>query len=105
MDILNPVQTTASGMEPDRLKAEFGDRLTFWGGGIDTQIGAAFWLSGGDTEQVRQRIEILAPGGGLVFATIHNIQDDIAPEKIEAMLQAVREYGRYPLALRHDDQA
>jgi uroporphyrinogen-III decarboxylase len=41
----------------------------------------------------------------LVFATIHNIQDDIAPEKVEAMLQAVREYGRYPLALRHDDQA
>jgi uroporphyrinogen decarboxylase len=105
VDILTPVQTTASGMEPGRLKTEFGDRLTFWGGGIDTQSVLPFGSPEEIQEQVRQRIEILAPGGGLVFATIHNVQDDIAPEKVEAMLQAVREYGRYPLALRHDDQA
>jgi uroporphyrinogen decarboxylase len=96
VDILNPVQTTAAGMEPERLKAEFGDRLTFWGGGIDTQSILPFGSPEEIREQVRQRIEILAPGGGFVFATIHNIQDDIAPERIEVMLRAVRDYGRSP---------
>lgn len=105
IDILNPVQTTAVGMEPDKLKAEFGDQLTFWGGGIDTQSVLPSGSRGEIREQVERHIEILAPGGGFVFAAVHNIQDDIAPERTKAMLQAVREYGQYPLALRGGSQA
>lgn len=98
IDILNPVQTTASGMEPDKLKAEFGDRLTFWGGGIDTQSVLPFGSVQEIEDQTRERIQVLGPGGGFVFATIHNIQDDIPPEKVMAMLEAVRQFGRYPVA-------
>ena len=98
IDILNPVQTTASGMEPDKLKAEFGDRLTFWGGGIDTQSVLPFGSPHEIEDQVKEHIQVLAPGGGFVFATVHNIQEDIRPEQLAVMLQAVREYGQYRLA-------
>ncbi len=98
VDILNPVQTTAAGMDPHRLKAEFGQKLTFWGGGIDTQTVLPFGSPADIEAHVRERIQILAPGGGFVFATIHNIQEDIAAPNIAAMLRAVRDYGHYPLA-------
>ena len=97
VDILNPVQTTAVGMDPARLKAEFGDRLAFWGGGIDTQT----VLPAGSTEEVRaqvkERIQILGLGGGFVFSPVHNIQGDIPVENLLAMYEAVHEYGQYPL--------
>jgi uroporphyrinogen decarboxylase len=97
IDILNPVQTTAVGMEPARLKAEFGDRLTFWGGGIDTQTVLPFGTPGEVRAQVRERIHIFAPGGGFVFNPIHNIQEKVPIENLIAMYEAVRDYGQYPL--------
>jgi uroporphyrinogen decarboxylase len=105
IDILNPVQTSAAGMEAEKLKAEFGERLTFWGGGIDTQSVLPFGSPEEIKDQVRERIQVLSPGGGFVFATIHNIQEDVTPEKIEAMLQAVRTYGQYSLPLGSAGQA
>jgi uroporphyrinogen decarboxylase len=94
IDILNPVQVSARGMETKRLKREFGDALTFWGG-IDTQE----VLPRGTPEQVREevkrRIDDLAPDGGYVFNTVHNIQADVPPQNIVAMWEAFEEYGRY----------
>jgi uroporphyrinogen decarboxylase len=95
MDILNPVQFTAVGMELKGLKQDFGRDITFWGAGVDTQ-GV---LGTGTPEEVRadvkRNIEALAPGGGFVFATVHNIQADVPPENIMAMWEAWHEYGGY----------
>lgn len=97
VDILNPVQTSAAGMEPAKLKQEFGDRLVFWGGGIDTQS----VLPQGTLDEVRQqvceRMRLFAPGGGFVFCPIHNIQADVPTDRMLAMYEAVREYGTYPI--------
>jgi len=91
VDILNPVHVTAAGMEPAALKRDFGDALVFWGGGVDTQG----ILPHGTPEQVRddvrRNVEALAPGGGYVFNTIHNIQADVPPENMMAMWEAVQE--------------
>ena len=93
VDILNPVHVTASGMEPLGLKRDFGDALTFWGGGVDSQ----HILPQGTPEQVRDAVhstmDALAPGGGYVFAGIHNIQSEVPPENIVAMWDAAREFG------------
>ena len=97
VDILNPVQTSAKGMDPAGLKADFGDRLTFWGGGIDTQTVLPFGSLDEIREQVRERIEVFGRGGGFVFNPVHNIQGDVAVERVMAMYDAVREYGDYPL--------
>jgi uroporphyrinogen decarboxylase len=87
VDILNPVQTSAANMEPEKLKAEFGDQITFWGGGCDTQQ----VLPNASPEEIKQhvteRINILAPGGGFVFNPIHNIQANVPPENIVAMFE------------------
>jgi len=95
IDILNPVQIAAKGMDPQRLKAEFGDRLTFWGGGCDTQ----HVLPQGSPEEVRENVrrnlEAFKPGGGYVFNSVHNIQADVPPENILAMFDAASEFGRY----------
>ena len=95
VQILNPVQATAVGMDLAELKREYGRELVFWGGGVDTQ-GV---LPSGTPEQVREdvrrNIEILAPGGGYVFNTVHNIQADVPPENIIAMWEAWRDYGGY----------
>jgi uroporphyrinogen decarboxylase len=98
VDILNPVQTTAVGMDPVRLKAEFGDRLAFWGGGIDTQSVLPFGSPDEVREQVKDRIRIFGPGGGFVFSTIHNIQGDVPIENLLTMYEAVHEYGTYPFS-------
>jgi uroporphyrinogen decarboxylase len=98
-DILNPVQTTARGMDPVRLKREFGDHLTFWGGGCDTQHVLPFASPEEVREHVSRQVEIFKPGGGFVFSQIHNIQAGTPPENIEAMYQAVHDhwtYGRVP---------
>ena len=91
-DILNPVQTACTDMEPKRLKREFGRDITFWGGGVDTRS----ILNHGTKEQVRENVlenlSVFAPGGGYVFGAIHNILPDVPPQNIEAMFQAVREF-------------
>ena len=73
-DIVNPVQCSATGMDPEVLKAKYGDRLTFWGGGVDTQKTLPFGTPAEVREQVLRRCEIFAPGGGFVFNSIHNVQ-------------------------------
>lgn len=91
-EVFNPVQITSRNMEPERLKQEFGRDITFWGGGCDTR----FILNRGTPAQVkdhvRHNIEVLAPGGGFVFNTVHNILPDVPPENIAAMYEAVDEY-------------
>lgn len=96
VDILNPVQTSAAGMDPARLKAEFGDRLTFWGGGVEGQGVFPRGTPAEVRQQVRQRLEVFAPGGGYVFAPIHNIQPDVPPENIVVVYDAAVEFGCYP---------
>lgn len=96
-DILNPVQCSAARMDPARLKARLGDRLTFWGGGVDTQRTLPFGTPDEVRQEVRERIEIFGPGGGFVFNTIHNVQPQVPIENLMAMLETVQECGRYPI--------
>jgi hypothetical protein len=93
IDILNPVQCSATGMEPEALKANFGDRITFWGGGVDTQHVLPFGTPAEVREQVLRRCEIFAPGGGFVFNTVHNVQAGTPTENIVAMIDAVHEFN------------
>ncbi len=94
IDILNPVQISAKGMEPSELKEEFGEELTFWGGGCDTQD----ILPNASPEKVKKHVKEMcktfAPGGGFVFNQVHNIQPGVPPENIEAMYEGVREVQR-----------
>ena len=92
-DILNPVQCSATGMEPEQLKKTFGDQMVFWGGGVDTQKVLPFGTPAEVREQVLRRCEIFAPGGGFVFNTIHNVQAQTPVANIVAMLDAVHEFN------------
>jgi len=96
-DILNPVQCSAAGMDPVELKGRFGERITFWGGGVDTQRTLPFGTPDQVREEVRERIRAFGPGGGFVFNTIHNVQPQVPAENLIALYEAVRAYGRYPL--------
>jgi uroporphyrinogen decarboxylase len=91
-EIINPVQTSARDMDPVRLKQEFGRDLTFWGGGCDTR----HVLNHGTPQEVKdhvcRNIEILAPGGGFVFNTVHNILPDVPPQNFMAMFEAIDAY-------------
>ncbi|MFW5741145.1 MAG: uroporphyrinogen decarboxylase family protein, partial [Myxococcota bacterium] len=95
IDILNPVQVNAAGMgDTAMLKREFGDEVTFWGA-VDTQH---VMPNGGPEDvrdEVRRRIDDLAPGGGYVLNTSHNIQADVPPENILALVEALDEFGWY----------
>jgi len=95
VDILNPVQVSAKNMDTGRLKREFGKYITFWGGGCDTQKVLPFGTQEKVTEEVKRRIEDLAPEGGFVFTQVHNIQVGVPPENIMAMYNAVKSYGKY----------
>jgi uroporphyrinogen decarboxylase len=95
IDILNPVQVSAAGMDTKQLKRKFGNDITFWGGGVDTQRVLPRGTPAEVRQEVRRRIEDLAPGGGFVFTTVHNIQADVPPENIMAMWEAVQEFGAY----------
>lgn len=95
VDILNPIQVAAAHMDTRRLKREFGDSLSFWGGGVDTQRVLPRGTPQEVREEVRRRVEDLAPGGGFVFNTVHNIQADVPAENILAMVEALREFGVY----------
>jgi uroporphyrinogen decarboxylase len=91
IDVLNPIQITATGMEPAALKRDFGRDVCFWGGGVETQAVLPFGTPREVRDNVRRNVDALAPGGGYVFNTIHNIQADVPPENIVAMLDALRE--------------
>jgi uroporphyrinogen decarboxylase len=95
LDVLNPVQISAKGMDPQRLKAEFGDRLCFWGGGCDTQQVLPFATPEEAYAHTKRNIEIFKPGGGFVFCQVHNIQAGVPPENIIAMYEAVRDNWEY----------
>jgi uroporphyrinogen decarboxylase len=95
LDILNPVQFVANGMDLPELKKDFGDALTFWGGGVDTQSTLNKATPQAVKDEVRKVLDILAPGGGFVFAPVHNIQDDVSPENFWAMWDTLQEYGKY----------
>ena len=92
-DIINPVQINASGMDPVRLKEKYGDRLTFWGGGVDTQKVLPFGTPDEVRAHVLRECEIFAPGGGFVFNTVHNIQANVPLPNVLAMLEAISQYG------------
>ncbi|MBI5770653.1 MAG: methyltransferase [Verrucomicrobia bacterium] len=92
VDILNPVQTTATGMDPRRLKAEFGDRLAFWGGCCDCQHTLPRGTPAQVAAEVRAHLDALQPGGGHVFASVHNIQAGVPPENIVALFDTALNY-------------
>ncbi|NIA14814.1 MAG: methyltransferase [Nitrospiraceae bacterium] len=95
IDALNPVQTTAQGMDPTMLKREFGRDIVFWGGGVSAQT----TLFSGAVEDVRnevkEKLATFKPGGGYIFSVDHDIQANVSPEKILAAFEAAREYGPY----------
>ncbi|MCL4396406.1 MAG: uroporphyrinogen-III decarboxylase [Chloroflexi bacterium] len=95
-DILNPVQVSAQGMDTIKLKREFGKDIVFWGGGVDTQHVLPFGSPAQVADEVKRRIDDLAPGGGFVFAAVHNIQAFVPPENIVAAFDTALECGRYP---------
>jgi uroporphyrinogen decarboxylase len=92
VEIINPVQTSARGMEPERLKRDFGRDVTFWGGGCDTQRILPRATEEEIDDHVRRRIETFAPGGGFVFTQVHNILPNVPPQNIVAMAEAAKTY-------------
>lgn len=93
-DILNPVQCSAAEMDPRRLKDEYGDRLIFWGGGVDTQQTLPFGTPEEVYRQVRERIDIFSRNGGYVFNSIHNVQSNVPTENLLAMFRAIDDARR-----------
>ena len=91
-DILNPVQTSAAGMDPQTLKDRFGDRLTFWGGGVDTQKTLPFGTPQEINTEVAERMRIFGKGGGFVWNSIHNVQAATPVENLVAVYQAVAQH-------------
>lgn len=92
-DILNPVQISASGMDPGKLKKEYGGSIVFWGGGVDTQKVLSFGKPSEVREQVLRQCEILGREGGFVFSTVHNVQANVPVENLVAMIDAVKEFN------------
>ncbi len=95
-DILNPVQFTAAAMDSATLKQRFGDQVTFWGGGVDTQRILPFGSADEVHRQVRTQIEVFGKGGGFIFNTVHNVQPQVPVENLLALYQAVAEFRDYP---------
>lgn len=93
IDILNPVQCSACGMDPKMLKEKYGDKLVFWGGGVDTQHTLPFGTPDEVSRQVKERLEIFSKDGGFVFNTIHNIVGKTPVENLLAMYEAVRKFN------------
>lgn len=89
-DILNPIQISASGMDSRLLKQKYGDRLIFWGGGVDTQKVLAFGTTDDVKKQVQEQCEILGQNGGFVFNTVHNIQANVPVENLVAMVETLK---------------
>lgn len=95
VDILNPVQTNTKGMDAARLKAEFGSRLTFWGGSLDCQQTLPFGTPEQVATEVTEHVRTFKPGSGYVFAPVHNIQAGVPAENVVAMFDAARAAGEY----------
>ncbi len=95
MDIYNPVQFTAKDMELQGLKNDFGKDIVFWGGGIDTQSTLCKGTPEEVSDEIKRILDIMAPGGGFVFAPVHNIQDDVTAANFWAMWDTLMEYGKY----------
>jgi len=95
VDILNPVQVSAAGMDSAELKREFGRDIVFWGGGVDTQRVLGGGTPDGVRVEVRRRIADLRAGGGFVFAAVHNVQPNVPPENLVAMWETWREEAAY----------
>lgn|GEM_PF-3285556 len=93
MDYPFPVQVSACGMDTAELKRDFGSDIVFWGGGVATQHILPMGSTQEVREEVKKRIQDLAPGGGYVFAAVHNIQALTPPENIVAMVESVQEFG------------
>jgi hypothetical protein len=97
-DVLNPVQCSAAGMDPEFLKRTYGERLVFWGGGVDTQRTLPFGTPEEVSGEVAERLRVFGPGGGFVFSTVHNVQAGVPAANLLAMYETVRRRGHYPLA-------
>ena len=95
VDILNPIQYTAKDMDLTKLKKEFGKDLCFWGGGLDTQKILPFGTRQDVEDEIKRNIDIMAPGGGFVFAAVHNITEGVPVENIIATYCTAAEHGRY----------
>jgi uroporphyrinogen decarboxylase len=95
VDILNPVQTSAAGMDAAELKRQFGEKIVFWGAGIDSQHILPFAEPARVRDEVRRNMDIFKPGGGYVFNNIHNIQAGVPPENIVALFEAADKFGAY----------
>ena len=90
VDIVNPVQCSAAGMEPETLKAKWGDRMVFWGGAVDTQRVLPFGTPDEVRAQTAERLRILGQNGGMVACAIHNIQQNTPVDNILAFFETVR---------------
>ncbi|MEZ4709975.1 MAG: uroporphyrinogen decarboxylase family protein [Caldilineaceae bacterium] len=104
MDCFNTVQTDAADMDAMELKKRFGKQITFWGGGVDTHRVLPFGTPEQVREDVRRRIQIFGPGGGYVFASIHNMLGDVPPQNILAAVDAIVEFGDYPIQTQGEDR-
>ena len=98
IDIINPVQCSAKGMDPRMLKDKYRGRLAFWGGGVDTQGTLPFGTPTEVRAQVLERCEIFSAGGGFVFNSIHNVQANTPIGNLVAMIDAVKEFNGRPSA-------
>jgi uroporphyrinogen decarboxylase len=95
VDALNPVQVSAVGMDTKELKREFGRDISFWGAGSNPQTTLPFGTPQAVADEVKRHIDDLAPGGGYVFASIHNVQQEVPPENTVSMFRTAWEYGVY----------
>lgn len=93
IDILNPVQCSAAGMDPKMLKEQWGDKFVFWGGGVDTQKTLPFGTPEEVYKEARERLEIFAKGGGYVDNPVHNIQSQTSAENMLAYFRAVHDFN------------
>jgi uroporphyrinogen decarboxylase len=94
-DAVNPVQVSAAGMDTKTLKREFGREIAFWGAGCDSQVVLPYGTPNEVADEVKRRIDDLAPGGGFVFSPIHNVQAGVPPQNVVALFEAARAYGVY----------
>ena len=92
-DIINPVQISAKGMNPNHIKQQYGERLVFWGGGVDTQKVLAFGTPAEVKTQVLENCQIFSENGGFVFNSVHNIQANVPVENIIAVFDALQAYN------------
>ncbi len=97
IDILNPLHVNTANMDPKKIKDEFGGRVVFWGGGVDTQTVLPYGTPEEVEAQANERMKIFAPSGGFIFTPVHNLQYGVPPKNVEAMINAVINDGNYPI--------